>query len=156
MQKSINILLTIILTGALVQGALKIVEWHLSREKLKALEARMTEMRRKEQSLSRYKGSVPPKLKDIYAGFINDMRSVARVYGAGMTIDGVNPLFVPSELEGLSVARIKVTFAHLSDRGELVSLLEALDSCARSFPFLMQRLSQEKDSLVLEVTLLGV
>ncbi len=156
MKKMWGILWVCVVFGAFFQGFWGLSQWRSLSWKISELEGRIRCVNDQERRLSGFKSIVPVKLDAAYIGFIDDMRSIALAYGLGISIDGGLPLFVSSSLVGLNQAKLKVVFSHISSRGALVSMLSALDARSCSGSFLVERMTQERDSLVIEAVLFGV
>ncbi|MBF0387716.1 MAG: hypothetical protein HQL20_07660 [Candidatus Omnitrophica bacterium] len=152
----VNIIVFLVVAGALAQGMRKAGEWRELNSKIVVLGEQIQDLERNERSLSGLKEAPPSDLERAYSSFVDDINSIARSYGLGVLIEGGNPLFQASALKGLREARIRVVLSRIPSRGALISLLAVLDARARSVPFLAGSMVQEKDALTMEAVIFGL
>lgn len=156
MKPIINIVLIVFSLGVAYYGVNKFSGYRALVEKTQELNSRITELSEKEDRLSKFKAHHPGILSEGYYRFISDMYNLARAHSLGISVDVQKPLVSPSTYEGVDQSKLKIVFTHISSRGGLASLLGALDACFENTAFLVEKMTQENDSLVIEAVLFGV
>ena len=155
MNKLVKVLASCVVLAALYQGGRAFNEWRSLNATLVELKQRISDISDKDQKLASYRHTTPLKLDTTYNSFLDDMHSIACVYGLGISVEGGSPVFGVSPLDGLDQAKVKVVFSHIASRGALISLLATLDVQSRSGPILVEKMTQEKDRLVMETIVYG-
>ncbi|MBF0618733.1 MAG: hypothetical protein HQL19_01040 [Candidatus Omnitrophica bacterium] len=156
MKKAFDLILVFVFLGSLCFGGGKWSVFQSYSLKAKDLEAGINVLKKNEERLLRLRSVQPNDLDVAYKDLIDDMTALSRVYALGLSMEGSTPLFSSSKIEGLNEARVKVVFSRIANRGVLLSLLSALDSSSDLVPFMVDKMIQEKDSISIELRVLGV
>ena len=156
MKNKVHLFLIAIAIVGLFLGSRSYLESRSVDQETQALKGRLKSLEDKVRLNEKFKKDTPVKLESVYQACVNDLAAAAKTYSLGMVIEGKAPLFAPSTLQGLREARIKVKFSGIPRRGVLVSLLSLLDALAGECPFLAEKVFQDKDSLTVDMVLIGL
>ncbi len=126
------------------------------------IEAEIQDLARKKALLEKLPRQEPGTLMRAYAGFVNEIGMMARFHHVtwGAVVRGLNDADVqksamPSDISGVRELGLQVTFSNFPRFGTLLSLLDAVSDVGHVFPVVVRKVSFEKDSLVLDVSVLG-
>jgi hypothetical protein len=156
MKNKLNVLTGVIVLCGLILAGKYYFDWQTSIQKTNVLLEQYKKIANKEKAADKLKNKLPVEMDDVYQRFVNDMYCGARVFRLGVSMDGGIPLFTRSSLDGLREARVKIKFTGIPRRGSLLSLLRMLDASARERPFLVEKMVHEKDTLTMNVLLVGI
>ena len=126
------------------------------------VESEVQDLVRQKALLTGLPRQTPGALMSAYTQFVNEMAVMAWAHHAAwvVVVKGLKDVDVQksarrSSITGVREICLQVRFSNLSRWGNILSMLEMLSHAGEILPVIVREIIYEKDSLVLEVSVLG-
>ena len=126
------------------------------------IETEVQDLVRQKALLNELPRQAPGALMPAYAQFVNEMATMARAHHAawdvvvkGLKDVDVQKSAVLSKISGVREICLQVRFSDLPRLANILSILDMFSDAGEIFPVVVRKIIYEKDSLVLEVSVLG-
>lgn len=153
--------LMVLMAGLLMAKGVR-EHWLQQSVVIRKMEAEIQDLARVKALMEKLPRQEPLALGQAYAGFVREVGVMARGHDVawGVTVKGMKDADVaksalPSGITGIRELALQVTFSNLSRTGTFLSLLDMLSGIGDMWPVITRKIVCEKDSLVLEVSVLG-